>query len=457
MIARESPLREALRLSWPATLALLLHSGYRVNDQYWIQNLGSDAQAALGLCGFMLIFNFAFVQIGNAGILARVAHHTGAGNRDQVLSACTSGVGACSLLLVVVGIIGYFATPDLVRMLGASGTVASYSQEYLSQIYICLPLIALKPIVDGIFIGIGNTMIPLLLAVVSVGLNFVLNPIMIFGWDALGVPAMGVSGAAWATGISRGVGGLIGLLMLRRHYQIKILAGRWAWTEVAKIARIGLPVAISTAAYAGCFIAVLKTSIEAFGSNVQAGLGIGFSGIEVLSYCSLFGPAMAVSGMVGRRLGAKDHPGAEEAVKICLRLSVGISLAFTAMFLAIPDLLAGIYTSIPAVRHEVVVYLTIVAWSQIPTAIEAVLARALTGAGRTLGTSIISAGGYLSRIPLALFLGHSIGLGPVGVWWALNISNYLKLAAIVPLYRREMRILAALHAAPSNSATSPSN
>ncbi len=442
MRTKESPLREALRLSWPATFALLLHSGYRVNDQFWIQNLGPNAQAALGITGFMLIFNFAFVQIGNAGILARVAKHTGAGNHKEVLNVCTTGLNAGTALLAVIGLIGYAITPFLVRLLGATGEVADHAQDYLKIIYLCLPFIALKPVVDGIFIGIGNTIMPMLLAVVSVGLNFILNPILIFGWEAVGIPAMGVTGAAWATGIARGIGGLVGVYFLRKNYSIKLNEGKFDFHELIMISKVGIPVALSTAAYAGCFIAVLKTSIEPFGANVQAGLGIGFSGIEALSYCSFFGPAMAVSGMVGRRLGAKDFAGARAAVSVCLRLSVGIAAFYTAVFFAIPEILASVYTSVPAVKKEVVIYLTAVAWSQIPTAIESVLARALTGAGKSTGTSIISTGGYLLRIPLAWAIGHSLGYGPIGVWWALNISNFLKVAAIVPVYRRDMNALA---------------
>jgi len=440
--SQESPLREALRLSWPATLSLILHSFYRVNDQYWIQDLGRDAQAALGMCSFVLILNFAFIQLLNSGILARIAFFTGAKNREAMKSVFGSGLKSGMILMVAVGVAGFFATPFLVRMLGASGNVAVLAESYLSRIYILLPLVVLKPVTDSVFIGLGNTVTPMFLSAFSVGLNFVLNPMLIYGVEGLGIPAMGVAGAAWATGISRGLGGVIALGILGRVWDLRLRIDTPVhWKEVRKMTRIGIPVALSTAAYAIGFIAVLKTSVEPLGPVVQAGLGIGFNGIESIAYCGLFGPAMAVSGMVGRRIGGGDPQSARISVRVCLGLSVGISLFFSFLFLTIPELMASIYSHVPEVTREVVLYLSIVAWSQPATAAESIFAKALGGAGRTAGVSAISIGGYFLRIPLAWGLAHGLGLGALGVWWALNLSNYLKLAVIVPLYRREMERL----------------
>ncbi|RMH00727.1 MAG: MATE family efflux transporter [Planctomycetota bacterium] len=430
----QPPLREALRLSWPATLSLLLHSGYRVNDQYWVQFLGPDAQAALGITAFMLILNFAFIQLVHAGTLSRVAHHTGAGHRDGVEAALRVALKAGLLWVSLVAAAGWATTPFWVRLLGAEARVADWSAVYLQRIYLCLPLIALKPIADGIFIGLGNTVVPMVLSGLTVGLNFVLNPLLIYGvggWDGLGI-----AGAAWATGISRGLGGLFGLLLLRRLYGLRPRLGRpTPWSEIRRVFAIGAPTSCSTAAYALAFILVLKTSVEPFGREVQAGLGAAFNGVEALAYCGLLGPAIAVSGMVGRRLGAGDPAGARAAVRACVALSVGISLVFTLIFLLLPERLAAVFSADPGVRAQAALYLVVAAWSQSSTAVNSVLDQALIGAGRTALAALVSACGYALRIPAAWLLAHRAGLGPAGVWWSLNLSNYLKLACIVPLYR----------------------
>ncbi len=435
--APESPLREALRLSWPSTLSLLLHSGYRVNDQYWVQFLGPDAQAALGVTAFMLILNFAFIQVVSGGTLARTAQHTGAGRRGEVEGvlriALKTGMGWIGLVAVA----GWLSSGMWVELLGAREGVADSARVYLERIYWCLPLIALKPIIDGVYIGLGNTLVPMALSGLTVALNWWLNPLLIYGfgsWDGLGI-----SGAAWATGISRGLGGFLGLALLGYLYGIRPRLPRpVSWTEARRVFGIGLPMALSTGAYSLAFILVLKTSVEPFGREVQAGLGAAFNGVEALAYCGLLGPAIAVSGMVGRRLGAGDLPGARASVRACGVLSLGISLVFTVLFLVLPRQLAGLFSADAGVQLQAVVYLTVVAWSQSATAVTAVLEQALVGAGRTGIMALISAAGYALRIPLAFALAHGLGFGPAGVWWSLNASNYLKLAAVYPLYQRQI-------------------
>lgn len=432
---QEGVWKEALRLSWPATLALLLHSFYRVSDQYWIKPLGAPAQAALGLNSFMLILNFALITLVHTGSLSRIARATGAQDRAGVQRVYQTAMRFGGVWFVFVGLIGWWTTPIWVRAMGAHGDVAQLADQYLRWIYVCLPLIGLKPVVDGMFIGLGNTSIPMLLSFLSVSLNWILNPILIYGWGP--APEWGVMGAAIATGISRGFSAALGCFLLAKHWNLRLSKGiPWDWREVGKICRIGLPMTISTAAYAGVFIAVLATSIEPYGKPVQAGLGVGFNGVEAIAYCGLMGPAIAVSGMVGRRLGARDSLGAKHAVWACGLLSGVISILFSLLFLAFPVQLAGIYSNDPVVIREAVLYLTVVAWSVNAVSAYSIMEQALAGAGKTMAISTISILGNVLRIPLCWAMAHPLGWGPGGAWWALNLSNYLKLAAIFAFFRR---------------------
>ncbi len=431
--AAESPWREAWRLSLPATLSLLLHAGYRVNDQYWIGPLGPAAQAALGVTSFLLILNFAFIALVQSGTLARIALHTGARDAEARQRCFQTSLRLSFACTVVVALVGWATTPFWVRLLGAEGEVAELAQAYLKPIYLTLPLIAVKPWTDGVFLGIGNTMVPMLLAGLAVGLNFVLNPLLIFGWGP--APEMGIAGAAWATGISRGIAGGLGLWILNRGAGLRWRGLPFDRHEMARILRIGTPVALTHAAYALVFVGVLKTSVARFGESVQAGLGVAFNGIESISYCGLMGPAIACSSIVGRRLGAQDHAGARTAVGACLTLSLSIALLASLLFGLLPERLVSFYSDDPTVLREAALYLAVVAWSQTATSADSVLQQALAGAGRTTVMSLTTTLGLSLRIPLAFFLAHSMAWGPHGIWWAFNLTNWLKLVAIVLVFR----------------------
>lgn len=426
--------REAVRLSWPATLTLLLHACYRVNDQFWIQDMGAPAQAALGVTSFMLIFNFALVTVVHTGTLARIARAFGAGDREGLSRSHHTAFKFGTLWFLAVAAAGYATTPIWVGMLGARGEVAALADDYLRVIYLGFPLLALKPVVDAMFIGMGNTVIPMILSGTSVALNFVLNPILIYGWGP--VPAMGTGGAALATVLSRALGAGAGYLLLARYYSLHYPRRRpLDWLEVRRVVAIGLPMAFSTGGYALTFIAVLKTTVARFGETTQAGLGVAFNGVEAISYCGMMGPAIAVASMVGRRLGAGDTRGARESVRACMLLSVGIASVFTVAFLLAPRLLARVYSEDTQVLTQAAFYLWIVAWSQTATAAQSVFEQALAGAGHTLGMAVFNVIGNGARIPLCWLFAVQLDYGPKGAWWALNLTNYLKLGAIFLIYR----------------------
>lgn len=428
-------IKEAFQLSWPITLSLLLHAGYRVNDQYWVKDLGPGAQAAMGLTSFLLILNFAFISLLSTGTLARVAKSAGSGNWSALRHTFGTSCYAALAWFSVIAVAGWYAAPMLVHLSGGSGEPADLAEAYLSTIYIVLPMIGFKPLVDSVFFGLGNTVVPMYLSVLSVALNAILNPVMIYGW--WGFPAMGIEGAAWSTGISRAVSAGLGILVLQRWFGLGgSLRQSPTFQELKRICRIGGPVAFSHAAYALCFTMILKTSVAPLGSTVQAGLAVGFNGIESLSYCGMMGPAMASASLVGRRLGARDYLGAKRGAYACMGMSVGFALFTSTMFLVAGTVMSDFYTDDPAILAQAVLYLHIVAFSQVITAADSTMQQIMAGAGRTVHMAMLNITGFVSRVPLAWWMSVSLGFGAAGIWWALNIANYLKLGAIFMLFRR---------------------
>lgn len=444
------PWREAWRLAWPATLSLLMHAAYRVTDQYWVQGLGPDAQAALGVTSFLHIFNFGFITLLSTGTLARVAFAAGGGRVAELRAAWHASWAFGLPWFALIGALGFLATPLLVRACGASGEVERLAIAYVGVIYLVQPAIGMKPVVDSAYIGLGNTLVPMLLAALSVAVNFALTPALIFGWGPF--PEMGVAGAAWATGFSRALSAGLGMAGLARWYGLGMERRRLDRAEVRRMLVIGAPMAASAAGYAAVFIAVLKTSVAALGRDAQAGLGVGFNGVESLSYCGLMGPAVAAASLVGRGLGAGDPARARAGMRACVGMSVSFAAVATLLFLAWPRQLAGAFARDEAVLGQAALYLQVVAWSQIVTAADSVMQQAMAGAGRTFRMSLLNLGCYASRIPLAWAFAFPLGWGAAGVWWALNLSNAVKLGAMILLLRR-LDLFAPPRAAPAAPAS----
>src|SRR5690606_5220712 len=108
---------------------------------------------------------------------------------------------AVALLL---GIAGFFLAEEMLRLMGADEQVIATGKSYTQIIILGDPAIMLWFMINVILLGAGNAAIAVKSLWLANILNIVLDPLLIFGWGP--IPAMGITGAAWATTIGRAVG-----------------------------------------------------------------------------------------------------------------------------------------------------------------------------------------------------------------------------------------------------------
>lgn len=418
---------ELLRLAWPAVLSFVLNNAYRINDQFWIRDLGGAAQAAIASSTFVLIMNFAVLYLAAGGALPLVARACGGGDTLERDRVARHAIGAALLVGTSLAVAGWWSTPSIVDALGLSGEPAVHATAYLRTIYLGVAPLALAPTLDGLFTGQGNTFVPMVLQSLAVTTNFALNPLLIYGVG--GFAGMGIAGAALATVLSRGLAVGIGLVLLARLYRIPI--ARLAPADPARLVRlfrVGFPVSLSIAAYAGVYWILLRVVLAPLGEAAMAGLGIGFNAFEGLSFPFFLGVAVAGSSLVGRRLGAGDERAAREVVSSARLVGRLFGIAFALLFWFGGPWLVPLFAGEEAVRREALTYVRILAFSQLFVAEETVHEKALHGAGFTGPIFTISTLGNALRIPLGWWLALRLEWGAAGVWWAINATTVLKAA-----------------------------
>jgi multidrug resistance protein, MATE family len=335
--------------------------------------------------------------------------------------------------------------------LALEGGTAQLFTEYLDALFRTAPVLFAIPVLDHVFIGRGRTFAPMLLQGLAVTLNFLLNPLAIYGagtsaalpdapgaaWfdaaasalhvEGLGLGALGVGGAAWATGASRGAALLIGLWWLRRSTGTS-LRPRLGLDRalLARLVRISTPVSLSIAFYAFVYWALFAFVLSDLGDDVKAGLGIGFQVFEGVAYPTFLGISMAASSLIGHALGARDAAALERTLYVskCTLLAAGIFFAIAFAVLAEP--VAAVFSASEDVQREVVVYVRILALSQIFVAFESLWDKVLTASGHTRALAWIGGLGNLARLPLAWFAVTHLGWGAAGVWWAINLTTVVK-------------------------------
>lgn len=200
--------RAVVRLAVPAALSVILNNAFRVVDQHAAGWLGTAEQAAIGSTTFVLILGFALWGLIGFGTGPLVARVTGAGDlaaRRRIVGNAVSGSAAVGVAVLA---LGWALAPQIADALGLDGEVAALTVRYLRALaWVGLPM-ALAPVVDAAFIAMGRTALPMALQAVATGLNIALNVVFLqaFGW--------GIEGLAWASGLSRLVAVVVGLVAL---------------------------------------------------------------------------------------------------------------------------------------------------------------------------------------------------------------------------------------------------
>ncbi|NMA70964.1 MAG: MATE family efflux transporter, partial [Firmicutes bacterium] len=215
----------------PLMAGNILQTVYNLVDMFWVGRLGATEVAAVSIVfptDWLLTSIAMGITIAGASL---VAQWTGAGNREQATQVAGQTVTVAVLAALGLATLAHLLRVPLLTLLGATGELFAHTYAYITVIIWSVPFTFLFFAFGSAMRGVGDTLRPMYLTVLSNGLNILLDPILIFGWGP--APALGVAGAAWATLIARALAGFVGLAALmsgRLAIQVrpKDLLPRWS-------------------------------------------------------------------------------------------------------------------------------------------------------------------------------------------------------------------------------------
>lgn len=184
-------------MSIPPIISMMIQGLYNIVDSIFVAHVSQEALTAVSLVYPLQNLTLSLAVGLGVGLNACIARSLGSGNRQEAGVAAVHGLlctGVHSILFLLVGL---FASRPFLLLFTQDETVLELGCQY-STIVICLSFGSLFHIcVEKMFQATGNMVIPMFLQGLGAVVNLILDPIFIFGW--LGIPAMGVAGAAIAT------------------------------------------------------------------------------------------------------------------------------------------------------------------------------------------------------------------------------------------------------------------
>lgn len=431
------PLLGALvRLAAPVVVMQLCHTLYHWVDVMWVGRLGAAATAAVTTSFFAVWTMWALADLTGVAIAATVARHIGAGEPAKAAYGAAQAALLAAALGIVVSLSGPHLAAPLFRLLGAPADVLAPASAFLGVVLGGAAISFLFVVGESTMRAAGDTRTPLTVIATSLGINALLDPVLIFGLGPF--PAMGVAGAALATVLSQAVAVVwFARLAWRRHpalpFDFAALA-RPAPRYALALVRIGLPFSLIGILYSAVYLYLARTAAP-FGTAALAVVGVA-NRIESLTYLAAVGFALACEAMVGQNLGAGRPDRAERATWLSTGLMAGLGLLVSIAMWVAPAWLIGFFTRDPEVIAAGVPYLRLLAPCQAFTALEVVLNGAFSGAGDTLPPSLISVTVSLLRIPMVGALAHGMGLGLDGIAWTITLTCIARALIVAAWFHR---------------------
>ncbi len=409
-----------LRLAIPAALTQLGAMMLGIVDAAMVGRLGVAELDAAALGNLIAVGTMIFGMgcIFGMDPIATQAH--GAGDGPRVGRTLQRGVVIAAIASVPIMVAWTAATPILIA-LGQDPTLSTMAGEYLSwQLLSVAPFLAFQA--QRQYLQARGIVAPGLWVVVAANLfNAAANWALIFG--NLGLPALGLEGAAIATASSR----VLQCVLMAAWISVRGLHRGawtpWSWAAVhprglREILRHGLPTGLQYGLEMWAFQ----------GASLMAGL-LGESALAghvvVLNLASLvfmlpLGISIAAAVRVGNLIGAGQPQRAQRAAWVALAVSGAVATGLAVVFVAGRFVLPRVFTPDAEVLGIAAGLLPIAAAFQLFDGAQVVGGGILRGMGDTRPAAAFNlVGYYLLGLPLAAVLALRAGVGVAGLWWGL--------------------------------------
>lgn len=435
---KEKPVLPLLiSMSLPMVISMLVNSLYNIVDSFFVAKISEEAMTALSLVYPVQNFINA-VAIGfGVGINAVIAYHLGAREHEKANRAATWGF-VLSLIHGAVMMVGCIAVmPAFLRMFTGEEQVIDYGIRY-SRIAFAFSLIIVTSLAfEKIFQSVGRMKVTMGGMLAGCVTNIILDPVLIFGIGPF--PAMGIEGAALATGIGQVLTVIIYVVIYFAR-PIPVRLGRkyliWEGGLFLRLYSIGIPATLNLA-LPSLLISALNAILAAYGQIYVVILGIYYK-LQTFLYLPANGIVQGMRPIIGYNYGAKEHKRVRQIYRITLTISAAIMLIGTVICLAVPGQLIAIYTTNPETIAAGKIALRVICAGFIVSAVSVTSSGALEGLGKGVPSFIISLFRYVVVIiPVAFLLSRVFGAA--GVWNAFWIAETITAVIAFVVYRKALR------------------
>jgi putative MATE family efflux protein len=431
--------RHLLRTASFMLVTMLSQTLYFLVDLYWVGSLGKEAVAAVGIAGNLSFIVLACTQVLGVGTTTLIAHASGARDvaRARDVFHQSQWLAAASAMLFLV--IAMAGRRVYVGTLAADAATAQLADGYLLWFIPALALQFILATMAAALRGTGAFRTPMVVQVVTVAINIVLAPFLIFGWGT--GAAFGVEGAAIASLVAIVVGvAWLTVQFLQPDAFLRFTAAGAPPRPAAwgRLLAIGLPAGAEFSLMAVYMFLVLVVA-RPFGSAAQAGFGIGLRLVQAM-FLPVVALGFSAAPVAGQNVGARRFDRVRQTLFAALGLAIGLMLVVAVVCQFAAAALVGVFSGDPAVIGVGADYLRIISWGFACSGIVFVSSSIFQALGRTVPPLVTSLLRNVAVFVPVLWLAARPGFDLKVIWYLSVATLVVHAAANFLLVQRQIRL-----------------
>lgn len=426
-----------LSMSLPMVISMLVNSLYNIVDSFFVAKISEEAMTALSLVYPIQNFINALSIGFGVGINAVIAFYLGAQDRRNADKAATQGLllaavhGALMTVICIAVIPGFlegFTSSQAVIDLGVRYSMIAFSFSLIVNISLAF---------EKFFQAVGRMKVTMAAMMCGCIANIILDPLMIFGIGHF--PAMGIEGAALATGIGQTLTLAIYLFICFMRPLGLNIKGCYLKPDSKMILRlysVGIPATLNLA-LPSILISALNGILAAYSEVYILVLGIYYK-LQTFLYLPANGIVQGMRPLIGYNYGAGEHDRVKQIYRLVLIMCAMIMMLGTVICLLVPDLLMSLFTGTQETIEAGAAALRVISAGFIVSAVSVASSGALEGLGKGGPSLIISLCRYIAVILPAAFVLSRL-FGPSGVWHSFWVTEAVTAVISLAVYKKAVR------------------
>lgn len=418
-------------MSIPVIFSMLVQSLYNVVDSIFVSQIGEDALTAVSLAFPLQLLIIAFALGVGVGVNSLIARKLGEGKKDIASQTASTGIFLAIINGILFLCIGLFMTKFFMQIFSNDPTIVNMGSSYLRIVLIFSFGVFIEIACSRILQATGNMIIPMISQLIGAITNIILDPILIFG--LLGLPAMGIEGAATATVVGQIFSMIFSLIMFKiktHDVHIQLRGFKPNMHIILDIYKVGLPTIVMNA-IGSVTTTFLNSILITFSSTAVAIFGIYFK-LQSFIFMPVFGLTQGAMPIMGYNFGANNKQRFKKVFFLATLTSFVIMTLGTLLFWIFPSELLSLFNGTPELISMGTYVLRIISLSFIPAAFGIMISTMFQSIGHGFKSLLMSMLRQLIIIiPSAWLFSKLFGLD--GVWFCYPLAEVICCLIFIPL------------------------